>query len=294
MITAYSEKYQKRISAFTYNKLNDGKVTCPFCNEELNYKHGQINIPHFAHKSDSKCITIDNNDMSLWHIAWQNCFPLDNIEVKFSKNYSLQDYDNFAARNNFNTDNPNAKHVDDGKKAYIQVNHRADYANIQSGCVIEFQHSPISPETVAERTAFYNNLGFKVVWVFDIDRFDNMCTYDDTDYSTKWKWKYADKMLMYINPASDYIKSRVQIWFCSDAKIHTENNIPKISDANMWLVTWANPYSKQEYWKKYMHNEITMVPYMKWSRFCTKVFSHGGDALGLYGWWEYLKETHFV
>ena len=35
--------------------------------------------------------------------------------------------------------------------------------------VIEFQHSPIAAEEIAERNRFYTECGHKVVWVFDAE-----------------------------------------------------------------------------------------------------------------------------
>lgn len=32
-----------------------GLLKCPVCNEELIYRHGELRVPHFAHKQDSDC-----------------------------------------------------------------------------------------------------------------------------------------------------------------------------------------------------------------------------------------------
>ena len=40
--------------------------------------------------------------------------------------------------------------------------------------VYEFQHSPLSPEELDDRNAFYNSLGYKVIWIFDLfDQYEN-------------------------------------------------------------------------------------------------------------------------
>lgn len=44
--------------------------------------------------------------------------------------------------------------------------HRADV--FKDGVVVEFQHSPITPQEFRERNTFYNTLGYKVAWVFDV------------------------------------------------------------------------------------------------------------------------------
>ena len=73
--------------------------------------------------------------MSEWHRAWQNCFPKECREVV----------------------------VQSGG-----IKHRADVL-INKKTVIEFQHSPITAEEIAERNRFYTECGLKVVWVFDAD-----------------------------------------------------------------------------------------------------------------------------
>ena len=72
--------------------------------------------------------------MSEWHRAWQNCFPAECREVVVQSG--------------------GVKHVAD-----VLINKT----------VIEFQHSPITAEEIAERNRFYIECGYKVVWVFDAD-----------------------------------------------------------------------------------------------------------------------------
>lgn len=47
-----------------------------------------------------------------------------------------------------------------------EVCHRADV--LVDRTVVEFQHSILSPSVFDDRNNFYLNLGYKVVWVFDI------------------------------------------------------------------------------------------------------------------------------
>lgn len=93
---------------------------CPFCNAPMIQRHGQINIPHFAHAKGLLCS--DNwkyEEMSEWHLLWQSRYPHDNQEVVVS---------NESAR------------------------HRADV--LINNTVIEFQHSPISVEEFQKRNTF--------------------------------------------------------------------------------------------------------------------------------------------
>lgn len=108
---------------------------CPECGEELILKKGEIRQHHFAHRKDSPCVDGWHYDMSNWHLMWQDKFPRDTQEIV---------------------------KVSDGKK------HRADILIEECKTVLEFQHSPLDANEFDERNVFYNNLGYKVIWVFDV------------------------------------------------------------------------------------------------------------------------------
>lgn len=113
------------------------KYFCKFCDEELiikckNSTHKQI---HFAHKRNSNCVEHwAQHDMSEWHKNWQNYFPIENREVIVENN---------------------------------GIKHIADI--LYNETVFEFQHSPISYTNFTNRNNFYTSLGYKVVWVFDVN-----------------------------------------------------------------------------------------------------------------------------
>ena len=88
---------------------------------------------HFAHKSRRQCDSW-NYDMSEWHRTWQRFFPEECQEVV----------------------------VQNGEEK-----HRADV--LINNTVIEFQHSPIKAEEIADRNRFYISCGYNVVWVFDAE-----------------------------------------------------------------------------------------------------------------------------
>ncbi len=111
------------------------KYFCPECGEELIIKKGKIKVHHFAHKANSQCNDGWHYDMSEWHSSWQDKFPIETQEVVKKHN---------------------------GKT------HRADVLIESIKTVIEFQHSPLSPDEFHERTIFYRNLGYKVIWLFDV------------------------------------------------------------------------------------------------------------------------------
>ena len=106
---------------------------CPVCHESLLIRRGQVKQHHFAHKKDTQCKDSWKHDMTEWHYSWQECFPIENREIVMRSG---------------------------------DVIHRTDV--FTNGTVIEFQHSPMSPEEFKERNEFYNSLGYKVVWVFDL------------------------------------------------------------------------------------------------------------------------------
>lgn len=109
---------------------------CPICGGRVivKAKGSEARREHFAHKNGKECDRW-NYDKSEWHRAWQNCFPKECQEVVV----------------------PNGG-----------IKHRADVL-INKKTVIEFQHSPITAEEIAERNRFYTECGLEVVWVFDAE-----------------------------------------------------------------------------------------------------------------------------
>ncbi len=262
------------ISAFDRIDVND-TFKCPHCGEDVYFKQGSVNVSHFAHKPGSVCVdSYDEIDMSLWHIAWQNMVPDEYTEIPMSRGFTFEGYVGVAGRWGFSEYNENTKHYNDVTgKPCVLVRHRADMTDF-SHYVIEFQNTPISPEKVAERIQFYSCLGYKVVWVFNIDAYIySMEIYDETDYANKWSWERPAHWLKYIQPSSDYIKEKASIWFCCNVDFEYDvNNKPKIADSGeMYNVCWANPYYKC--YERDLYNDITNVPYFAWTRFMTKKFA---------------------
>lgn len=133
---------------------------CPCCGGDLILRAGEVKAAHFAHRVGSDCDDF-THDMSDWHKWWQSQFPVQCREVPFESN---------------------------GER------HRADVA--AGDFVIEFQHSPISPDEFWRRNRFYNSCGRLVYWVFDVSEpyeAGNLECYDETrdggKFSWKWPWK---------------------------------------------------------------------------------------------------------
>lgn len=112
------------------NKQTD--YFCPVCSGKLILRAGEVNAHHFAHEAGA-CPDHWHYDMSDWHKTMQEQFPIECREVVMKHNGEI---------------------------------HRADV--FKDGVVVEFQHSPITPQEFRERNTFYNTLGYKVAWVFDV------------------------------------------------------------------------------------------------------------------------------
>ena len=128
---------------------------CPSCGALLTQRKGEIRQHHFAHLPNHVCTDTweGTYDMSDWHNLWQARFPYSNQEVLLS---------------------------------FGEMKHRADV--LIGRTVTEFQHSSISSKNFSERNNFYNNLEYKVVWVFDlIDQYANgQIVCDDNKKNFTW------------------------------------------------------------------------------------------------------------
>ena len=108
---------------------------CPCCGGELIRKMGEERQHHYAHKPNTECKDswAGSYDMSEWHTDWQSRYPVCNQEIQLNLG---------------------------------EVRHRADV--LVGKTVVEFQHSHITMTNFSNRNYFYNSLGYKVVWVFDL------------------------------------------------------------------------------------------------------------------------------
>lgn len=177
---------EEKIMIIAYNKnkerihiddaLRNEKYYCPTCGEELTLKRGNIKVHHYSHKAYSNCDGW-HYDMSDWHSSWQSQFPIENQEVVFELN---------------------------GKK------HRADV--FINNTVIEFQHSKISKAEFDDRNAFYSNLGYKLIWIFDASSSylnGNIENHGEGDFY----WKNALVQIVNVDKTIDiYLQEFNNIW----------------------------------------------------------------------------------
>lgn len=104
--------------------------SCPSCRSEVVARCGETKVHHWAHKGKRNCDPWWENETA-WHRSWKDNFPKEWQE-------------------RIHTDEKTGvKHIADVKT--------------DSDWVLEFQHSPISPEERLSRNSFYP----KLVWVID-------------------------------------------------------------------------------------------------------------------------------
>ncbi|MCY8807797.1 competence protein CoiA [Bacillus atrophaeus] len=132
---------------YAWEELSKGDTYyCPHCNSEMIYRKGEINHPHFAHKTLVDCPFSGENE-SKEHYQMKKQF-FDFLRKKY----------------------PNLKIE---LENCLVPNRRADmviYGRSQI-LVVEFQASKIEFKEVKERTQDYNKLGHPVLWIFHIQRF---------------------------------------------------------------------------------------------------------------------------
>lgn len=122
---------------FIEDTHSNSEYYCPYCGAPLITKKGEIRQHHFAHKLHHLCSDSwereHTYDISPWHNEWQNKFPKENQEIKL---------------------------------VFGDTHHRADV--MIGRTVVEFQHSIMPVKFFDERNNFYHNLGYKVIWLFDL------------------------------------------------------------------------------------------------------------------------------
>lgn len=110
------------------------RAICPTCGTRMVSKCGEIKVWHWSHESIADCDGWSEPETE-WHKRWKEYWPIENREVTMIKDYG------------------------DGGI----IKHRADVQTAE-GIVLEFQHSPISPDEIAQREYHYKNMR----WVFDV------------------------------------------------------------------------------------------------------------------------------
>ena len=157
------------------NAKNGADYLCPICGGSVIIRQGSINVAHFAHRSN-ECTDNWHYDMSEWHYSMQKRFSEEQREVVVK---------------------------------YMKKIHRADI--LHSNCIIEFQYSPISIEELKERNNFYNEAGYSVAWIFDVqEQYDSEAiTIKDCDGALMYKWSNPKRCLQCFPQPKEYNKKLV-------------------------------------------------------------------------------------
>ncbi len=134
---------KKQVLAETYIKKSKEVLVCPCCGSEVIFKSGNVNKPHFAHKTKKDCEYSDKskttNSMSEFHRKWQSYF-YHNRECTYEKN-----------------------------QLEVKISNNIADVVYNGNQVIEIQHSRIAFDKVLERTQNYENFmnGKPLLWIID-------------------------------------------------------------------------------------------------------------------------------
>lgn len=161
MFIAHDKNNCRRRADETYSNQ---EYYCPFCGAPLTVRKGDERRHHFAHRPGHICKDSwersNSYNTSPWHNDWQNCFPMDNQEIKLT---------------------------------FGETVHRADV--MVGRTVIEFQRSNMAANAFEDRNNFYGNLGCKVVWLFDLRELfqQGLLQYKEAEDTLRFTWKYPRK-----------------------------------------------------------------------------------------------------
>lgn len=201
---------------------------CPSCGAPLLQRKGEVRQHHFSHQPNYFCTDSWEReyDMSAWHYEWQNRFPECNQEVLLT---------------------------------WGETKHRADV--LIGRTVIEFQHSSLSGAQFNNRNNFYQSLGYKVIWVFDlIEAFENeKLTCINEENIRRFQWTRPRKTFNDL----DIINGQVELFFqIRDSEDDCLVKVTDVSSGGFEEFEAAKSFSKDEF-MKYLGftNGICAEPY---------------------------------
>ena len=196
MIYAYDRSLRK---VHIDETISREEYTCPGCGVKLITRKGDIRMHHFAHPGGHRCTETweSKRHDTEWHTNWQCSYPRENQEV----------YLNLG-----------------------EVRHRADI--IIGKTVIEFQHSLLNKEDFDERNNFYSNLGYRVIWLFDVSSLygSSINEYREDETGIKFTWQNPTKGKAF--NAYDVKAGRIELFL--QMKDEEENSIVKVEDVS-WM-----------------------------------------------------------
>lgn len=204
MFKAYDSSFHQVIDAMDASKKES--YYCWACEKPLVLKKGRIIQPHFAHQPKENCGDgWSHPSKTKWHQQMQALF---NTTEKLMEDKETGE-----------------RHIAD-----------AVYQDI----VFEFQHSQITAEEVQSRTAFYNQQGYRVVWVVDVCKQIDKGSIDSIDTGhVLFTWKRPYRMFDKLPFLSQPDQVRVALYWENGGEIdHRKGPQPTDSVGYIGLVTW--------------------------------------------------------
>ena len=188
----------ERIEAIEASR--DQEYYCQTCKAAVRLRRGSQRAAHFSHK-EACSDTWRYEEMSEWHRAWQESFPVENREIVLNIDNEI---------------------------------HRADV--LINNTVIEFQHSSMTRDDFYKRSRFYINNGYRVIWLFDeIEHFQQGRFIKEEKPSWKvgsdYYWKHGrdtfDGLLNY----RDFSHNPISVFIQTDSKEDSSSGIMEVYNA---------------------------------------------------------------
>lgn len=215
MKVALNENKQP-VNTYYAVKHRDEKYTCPRCHKEVMLKIGKIISPHFSHLPNTTCNNI-SYDMSDWHRYWQLDFPIGEKEKMIKLHYLLDEIPK---------DFLTLFDIEYLNKDQVILKRRCDI--LLNDHIIEIQHSGISAIEFEARNWFYQESGYKIIWIFDMierARNKNILRCDSYSQFYRYYWKKPFRTFEFLDLGNENITILFQF---QDSKverlIHSSKN----------------------------------------------------------------------
>lgn len=152
---------------------------CPYGHSMIP-KCGMLVCWHWAHEAGVTCDLWQDGETE-WHLRWKALFPEGWVEKIVRQNLQKEEHEWIEDARRYGALIPE----------WMLETHIAD-VQTPAGTVVEFQHSSISPEEIAERNRFY---GSKLIWVFDFReiREARRVTFRKQNYGHSFRWRWPKK-----------------------------------------------------------------------------------------------------
>ncbi len=200
---------------YAKNASRDEDYFCPVCKAPVKLRKGDVRAPHFAHGRDRLCTDGWNYETTVWRQKRLEQFPEKNREVIVVNK--------------------------DGEK------HRADV--LIADTVILFRSRLISEERFLEITNFFQSLGYRVIWIFDMsERFHKGSIKRLTSPKNLCSWSRHAHIFRLLNKCPSAKDRDFAIYFQLD----------KGDDTKVWRVVWT-PWNEGPDFSRFMVSENPVV-----------------------------------